>query len=189
VAVGTLTFGAILFAKAQGATEVNPQEALAEGQGIAGQLAASVDSVRSQFQQAQKSGDPVKAVCLDDKLTQLEDASSAVSSRLAGLQEAVNSGDSGAIAQNSSVLKALGQSAANLSASAKQCIGEEKAAVGASDSLSVEVDPNIVQAEVVQGGSLNMASAPGSVQAQTPEAPELTPDDTMKGPIDVSPTN
>ena len=42
-----------------------PSEALAEAKGIAAQLAASVESVRGQFQQAQKDGDPIKAVILE----------------------------------------------------------------------------------------------------------------------------
>jgi hypothetical protein len=193
LAAGILTFGTVFWAAAQdeSGSVSNPAEALTEARATAAQLSATVDSVRSQFQQAQKAGDPIKAVCLDDKLTQLEDASSAVSSRLSSLQEAVSAGDTAAIAQNVSVMQALGQSAANLSASAKQCIGEEKAEVEVSDSLNVLVDSNIVQADVIQGGSLNVASAAaaGTVQAETPVAPEPPPDDMMRGPIDVSPNN
>jgi hypothetical protein len=186
VATVVLGLGTALFANAQDSDEPNPSEALAEARGTAAQLMASVDSVRTQFQKAQKEGDPIKAVCLDDKLTQLEDASVAVSSRLESIEEAVKSGNQASLAQNVSVMKALGQSASSLSASAKQCIGDEKAEVGVSDSLNIVIDPNIVQSNVIQGTSLNSAAVAASVQAETPATPT---DDMMRGPIEVSPTN
>ena len=189
IATWTIVCGATLYASAQdeASPQIAPADALAEARGIVAQLSASVESVRGQFQKAQKDGDPIKAVCLDDKLTQLEDASSAVASRLSSLEDAVSGNDAVAIAQNSSVMKALGQSAANLTASAKQCIGEEKSAVSVADSLNVVVDPNIVQANVVQSTSLSAGATSGAVQAAAPVVPPS--DDMMRGPDDMSPTN
>jgi hypothetical protein len=188
VAVAVLTCGAVINATAQNEKETNPSAAdtLAEASSTAAQLAATVDSVRGQFQAAQKAGDPIKAVCLDDKLSQLEAASKTAGGRLESLKASVETGDSGMIARDAAMMKALSQSAANLSAGAKQCVGEEKAVLGISSSLNVVVDPNIVQSDVVQAGSLNMAAVATSVQAGSPVAP---PDDMMKGPIEVSPAN
>lgn len=125
-------------------SEVNltPPEMLAKAKGFVPAMDRSATSVRRQLTIAREQRDVVKALCLNDKLNQIDLATRTATDRMAGLESAVNQKDVERSKHQFTVLQVLRERVTTLVSEANQCIGEETGFVGESN-VTVEVDPNI----------------------------------------------
>lgn len=129
---------------ADNASEENltPQEMLAKAKGFVPAMDRSATAVRRQLTVAREQRDVVKALCLNDKLNQIDLAARTATDRMAGLESAVGQNDAERAKHQFTVLQVLRERVTTLVSEANQCIGEETGFVGESN-VTVEVDPNI----------------------------------------------
>ena len=98
--------------------------------------------VQSQLSDARRSGDVIKALCLDDKLTQMDTAIKSAEERNKSLQQAIKSGDASLASHEFMVLNVLNDRMKQLKVEANQCIGNDIGVPGET-SVKVSVDPNL----------------------------------------------
>ena len=121
---------------------LTPQQMLAKAKGFVPAMDRSATAVRRQLAIAREQRDVVKALCLNDKLNQIDLAIRTATDRMPGLQSAVGQNDVERSKHQYTVLQVLRDRVATLVSEANQCIGEETGFVGDSD-VTVEIDPNI----------------------------------------------
>jgi hypothetical protein len=102
--------------------------------------AASI--VRKQLQLAREQKDVVKALCLNDKLNQIDLATRTATDRVSGLEAAVNANDAERSKHQYTVILVLRDRVNTLVSEANQCIGEDVGFVGESN-VTMEIDPGI----------------------------------------------
>jgi hypothetical protein len=129
-------------ADAQSEANLTPQEMLAKAKGFVPAMDRSATAVRRQLSVAREQRDVVKALCLNDKLNQIDLATRTATDRMAGLESAVGQNDAERAKHQFTVLQVLRERVTTLVSEANQCIGEETGFVGESN-VTVEVDPNI----------------------------------------------
>jgi hypothetical protein len=129
-------------ADAQSDANLSPQEMLAKAKGFVPAMDRSATAVRRQLSVAREQRDVVKALCLNDKLNQIDLATRTATDRMAGLESAVGQNDAERAKHQFTVLQVLRERVTTLVSEANQCIGEETGFVGESN-VTVEVDPNI----------------------------------------------
>lgn len=127
---------------AQSEANLTPQEMLAKAKGFVPAMDRSATAVRRQLALAREQRDVVKALCLNDKLNQIDLATRTATDRLPGLESAVGQNDAERAKHQFTVLQVLRDRVTTLVSEANQCIGEETGFVGESN-VTVEVDPNI----------------------------------------------
>jgi len=100
--------------------------------------------VRKMNDEATKVGqkDAMKAVCLSDKLNQLQALSDSGASKLKDYQSAVSRGDTDLANYDFGVLATLRRRSEQLDAEANQCVGEDQTFSG-DTKITVTIDPNI----------------------------------------------
>lgn len=125
-----------------GAAQLTPQQMLERGKSTVERMEAGADNIRRMLREARQERDVVKALCLDDKLTQMDVAKRTAGERLAGLETAVTTNNSERVVHEHAVLDALRERGEGLVAEANQCIGEETGFVGESR-VTTAIDPNI----------------------------------------------
>jgi hypothetical protein len=103
-------------------------------------------SVAAQLNEAKKSKDVVKALCLDDKVKQMKLATDTAKDRVVDLTSAVTQNDPDRSKHEFTVIQVLRERVQTLVAEAQQCIGEETGFVGDSD-VVVSIDPAIPDAD------------------------------------------
>lgn len=121
---------------------LTPQQMLAKAKGFVPAMDRSATAVRRQLALAREQRDVVKALCLNDKLNQIDLATRTATDRMAGLESAVGQNDVERSKHQYTVLQVLRERVTTLVSEANQCIGEETGFVGDSN-VTVEVDPNI----------------------------------------------
>ena len=121
---------------------LTPQEMLAKAKGFVPAMDRSATAVRRQLSIAREQRDVVKALCLNDKLNQIDLATRTATDRMAGLESAVGQNDGERAKHQFTVLQVLRERVTTLVSEANQCIGEETGFVGDSN-VTVEVDPTI----------------------------------------------
>ena len=99
-------------------------------------------AVRKQLETARQQRDVVKALCLDDKLSQIDVAGRSAKERKASLAAAVQRNDSELSNHEYTILTVLRQRTEQLTAEANQCIGEEAAYLGETK-VTTQIDPSI----------------------------------------------
>jgi hypothetical protein len=122
--------------------QLSPPEMLAKAKGFVPAMDRSATAVRRQLTLAREQRDVVKALCLNDKLNQIDLATRTATDRMAGLESAVSQNDAERSKHQFTVLQVLRERVTTLVSEANQCIGEETGFVGESN-VTVEVDPNI----------------------------------------------
>jgi hypothetical protein len=140
--------------------EGSPSKMVAQAKAILGGAERTTQVVSQALREARRNRDIVKALCLDDKLAQLEVAKLSVGDRVASLEGAVSTGNTEAVDHDFSIVNALGQRITALSDEANQCIGAEKAATGEGPSLNVTFSPDIPKEDT--------SSLPTSPNTSTP---------------------
>jgi len=121
---------------------LTPPQMLVKAKGFVPAMDRSATSVRRQLTIAREQRDVVKALCLNDKLNQIDLAARTATDRMAGLESAVSQNDVERSKHQFTVLQVLRERVTTLVSEANQCIGEETGFVGESN-VTVEVDPNI----------------------------------------------
>ncbi len=128
------------------AAEVSVAGMLAKGKSVLAALDASSQSISRMLRDARAAKDVVKALCLDDKLSQVDVAKRSAADRVESLDAAATAGNVERAQHDFAVIGALEERANALSSEADQCIGEEKGYVGGA-SLKVTFDPTIPQSD------------------------------------------
>jgi len=99
-------------------------------------------TVRTMLEQAQAARDVVKAMCLRDKLMQIDVAKRSGRDRVLTLQSAVDSKDKDRSRHEFMIMQVLRDRVEQLVKEANQCIGEELGFIGESE-VTLNVNPDI----------------------------------------------
>jgi hypothetical protein len=152
------------------AEPTTPAEMLAAAKGALPIMDRSAQVVRRQLTLAREQKDVVKALCLNDKLNQIDLAIRTATDRVAGLESAAGAGDLERSRHQYTVVMVLKDRVGTLVSEANQCIGEETGFVGES-AVTVEVegvpdtDPSEYPSDPV------LSTAPVASPPPTPEPP------------------
>jgi hypothetical protein len=115
---------------------------LSQARGFLPIMDRSAVGVRRQLQLAREQKDVVKALCLNDKLNQIDLATRTATDRVGGLEAAVNANDAERSKHQYTVILVLRDRVNTLVSEANQCIGEDVGFVGDSN-VTMEIDPDI----------------------------------------------
>lgn len=130
--------------KEQEAANLTPAQMVEQAKGMMPQMDRSATSVRRQLSAAREQKDVVKALCLNDKLNQLDLAIRTASDRISGLQAAAAANDQERSKHQYTVILVLKDRVTALVSEANQCIGEETGFVGESNvTVTVEDVPDV----------------------------------------------
>lgn len=132
----------------QPAPELTPDQMLRQSRSVLERIELAVETIRRQLREAREAKDVVKALCLDDKLTQMDVAKRSTTDRVSGLEAAVQSGNGERARHEFAVISALKERAEALTAEANQCIGEETGALGDAE-LVITVDPDVANTDPI----------------------------------------
>lgn len=119
-----------------------PEEILASAHAEVVRMETTSDNIDRMLRGAREERDIVKALCLDDKLNQINVTTRTAEDRVASMESAVSSGNLGRLSTDEKVLAALVVHANEISTEADQCIGAEQGGFGKT-TLSVKMDPKI----------------------------------------------
>ena len=115
----------------------NPAQMLASAKAILPAMDRSALVVRRQLTAAREQKDVVKALCLNDKLNQIDLASRTATDRVGDLESAANANDVERARHQYTVVQVLKDRVSTLVSEANQCIGEETGFVGAIFALTI----------------------------------------------------
>ena len=122
--------------------QLSPEEMSAEADKILSGMDLAANNVRKLLAKAREERDVVKALCLDDKLTQMDVTRRSAGERSDALNQAVERQDKELATHEYTILVVLKERVEQLSAEANQCIGVEAGFVGETK-VTVDVDPNL----------------------------------------------
>jgi hypothetical protein len=122
--------------------QLSPQEELAQSDAILGRLQNGSTTVSKQLGEARNARDVVKVLCLNDKLSQMDVALRSAQDRKQSLATAAQGNNVELANHEFTILTVLKNRADQLQAEANQCIGEEAAFVGATQTTTT-IDPDI----------------------------------------------
>lgn len=130
------------------ANQLTPPQMVAAAKALLPAMDKSAAVVRRQLTIAREQKDVVKALCLNDKLNQVDLAIRTATDRVSGLEAAANANDAERSRHQYTVVLVLNERVTTLVSEANQCIGEETGFVGESV-VTVEVEgvPNVDPSE------------------------------------------
>ena len=134
--------------------------------------------VRRQLTLAREQKDVVKALCLNDKLNQIDLAIRTATDRVSGLESAAGANDLERARHQYTVVEVLKDRVTTLVSEANQCIGEETGFVGES-AVTVEVegvpdvDPSEYPHDPIVSSQPPGASTPAPPQPSSPSMPNM----------------
>ncbi|HVJ90134.1 MAG TPA: hypothetical protein VM580_10050 [Labilithrix sp.] len=123
-------------------TSLTPDEQVLESQRHLARMEGAAGGVRKMLEEARRQRDVVKSLCLNDKLSQLDVAVRSARERRNQLQSAAKRRDVELANHEFTILTVLRQRSEQLVAEANQCIGQEAAFVGDTQT-TVQIDPRI----------------------------------------------
>lgn len=130
--------------QAKEAANLTPAQMVEQSKGMMPKLDRSATTVRRQLSQAREQKDVVKALCLNDKLNQIDLAIRTASDRIGGLQAAAAANDQERSKHQYTVILVLKDRVTALVSEANQCIGEETGFIGESNvTVTVEDVPEV----------------------------------------------
>jgi hypothetical protein len=132
--------------------EVPPAQQLEIANQYVSRMSQVATTVKNQLEQARSAKDVVKALCLNDKLNQVNVAQRSAKDRAAALQSAVQGNDKDRGRHEFVILGALKDRVDQLGKEANQCIGDEAGYIGESQ-VTLQIDPNIPDNNLDQIGS------------------------------------
>jgi hypothetical protein len=159
------------------AEPTTPTEMLAAAKAALPAMDRSAQIVRRQLTIAREQKDVVKALCLNDKLNQIDLAIRTATDRVSGLESAVAANDLERSRHQYTVVMVLRDRVATLVSEANQCIGEETGFVGES-AVTVEVegvpdtDPSEYPTDPLVTPS-PIASPPSEPTPSSPSMPDM----------------
>lgn len=160
------------------AEPTTPAQMLASAKASLPVMDRSAAVVRRQLTNAREQKDVVKALCLNDKLNQIDLAIRTATDRAGDLESAVNANDAERARHQYTVVQVLKDRVSTLVSEANQCIGEETGFVGES-AVTVEVegvpntDPTEPQNNPVTGSQAPVASPPPPPVIGSPTMPNM----------------
>jgi len=122
--------------------DLSPGQQLLRSKEIYNKIEQGSTTVRGMLEQAQAARDVVKAMCLKDKLMQIEVVKRSARDRLLTLQSAFDAKDKDRSRHEFMIILVLRDRVEQLVKEANQCIGEELGFVGESR-VSLQVSPDI----------------------------------------------
>jgi hypothetical protein len=122
--------------------ELSPQQMLTEARGFLPAMDRAAVGVRRQLANAREQKDVVKALCLNDKLNQIDLATRTATDRVAGLEAGVNANDAERSKHQYTVILVLRDRVNTLVSEANQCFGESVGFVGES-AVTMEIDDSV----------------------------------------------
>jgi hypothetical protein len=122
--------------------ELTPPQMLSQARGFLPAMDRAAVTVRRQLTLAREQKDVVKALCLNDKLNQIDLATRTATDRVGGLEAAVNANDGERSKHQYTVILVLRDRVNTLVSEANQCIGEDVGFVGESN-VTMEIDSDI----------------------------------------------
>jgi len=122
--------------------DLSPDQQLVNAKAFMGKMDQGAATVRAMLEQAQAARDVVKAMCLKDKLTQIEVAKRSGRDRVLTLQSAVDAKDRDRSRHEFMIMQVLRDRVEQLVKEANQCIGEELGFIGESE-VTLQVNPDI----------------------------------------------
>ena len=125
-----------------GSGPVAPSGMVQAGQAQLDRMEATADNIAQMLRAAREDNDIVKALCLDDKLNQINVAARTAGDRQASLEAAAASGNEERVRTDYQVLEALAVRGNELASEANLCIGAENGQLGGT-LLKVEIDPSV----------------------------------------------
>lgn len=132
--------------------EVPPAQQLNIAKQYVNRMAQIAGTIKTQLEQARAARDVVKALCLNDKLNQVDVAQRSAKDRSAALQSAVQGNDRDRSRHEFVILGALKDRVEQLGKEANQCIGDEAGYIGESQ-VTLKIDPNIPDNNLDQIGN------------------------------------
>jgi hypothetical protein len=162
------------------AEPTTPAEMLEAAKAVLPMMDRNAQIVRRQLTLAREQKDVVKALCLNDKLNQIDLAIRTATDRVSGLESAVAANDLERSRHQYTVVMVLRDRVNTLVSEANQCIGEETGFVGES-AVTVEIEgvPDTDPSEYPTDPIVNptpITSPPPElppVSASMPEMPEM----------------
>jgi hypothetical protein len=134
--------GAAATVQTEREVDVSPEQQLVLAKGFMAKMDQGAATVRTMLEQAQAARDVVKAMCLRDKLMQIEVVKRSARDRVLTLQSAVDAKDKDRSRHEFMILQALLDREEQLVKEANQCIGEELGFIGESQ-VTAQVSPDI----------------------------------------------
>jgi hypothetical protein len=134
-------FGAVEV-KSEREVELPPEQQLAMSRQFLTRMEQNTTTVRAQLEHARAARDVVKALCLNDKLNQIEIAVRSAKDRAATHQSAIEGKDKDRARHEFMILQVIRDRVEQLVKEANQCIGEEAGFIGESE-VSLQVSENI----------------------------------------------
>ena len=119
--------------------QLTPTQMVGAAKALLPAMDKSAALVRRQLTLAREQKDVVKALCLNDKLNQVDLAIRTATDRVSGLEAAANANDAERSRHQYTVVLVLNERVNTLVSEANQCIGEETGFVGESV-VTVEVE-------------------------------------------------
>lgn len=129
--------------------ELTPAQMVVQAKGFLPQMDRAATAVRRQLALAREQKDVVKALCLNDKLNQIDLAIRTATDRISGLEAAAAANDLERSKHQYTVILVLRDRVTALVSEANQCIGEETGFIGESNvTVTVEDVPDTDPSEV-----------------------------------------
>jgi hypothetical protein len=122
--------------------DLSPDQQLVNAKVFMTKMDQGATTVRTMLEQAQAARDVVKAMCLKDKLMQIEVAKRSGRDRVLTLQSAVDAKDKDRSRHEFMIMQVLRDRVEQLVKEANQCIGEELGFIGESQ-VTLQVNPDI----------------------------------------------
>jgi hypothetical protein len=122
--------------------DLSPDQQLLRAKDFMMKMEQGAATVRTMLEQAQAARDVVKAMCLKDKLMQIEVAKRSGRDRVLTLQSAVDAKDKDRSRHEFMIMQVLRDRVEQLVKEANQCIGEELGFIGESQ-VTMRVNPDI----------------------------------------------
>ena len=127
----------------QNAPRLSEQEQTAQANQIISHMEATGTKVRGMLGNAREKKNPVKVLCLNDKLSQVDVANRAARERHTGLKSAIERHD-GELAQHEfTIMTVLRTRTDQLGADANLCLGDEAAFVSGETRVTTSIDPSL----------------------------------------------
>src|SRR5262245_32312473 len=134
--------GAAATVQTEREVDLSPEQQLLRAKDFMTKMEQGSATVRTMLEQAQAARDVVKAMCLKDKLMQIEVAKRSGRDRVLTLQSAVDAKDKDRSRHEFMIMHVLRERVEQLVKEANQCIGEELGFIGESQ-VTLQVNPDI----------------------------------------------
>jgi hypothetical protein len=154
--------------------QLSPAQMVAAAKALLPAMDKSAAVVRRQLTLARQQKDVVKALCLNDKLNQVDLATRTATDRVSGLEAAASANDLERSRHQYTVVLVLNERVTTLVSEANQCIGEETGFVGES-AVTVQIE-GVPDVDPSEHPTTTVVNQPPVVTIPAPPASPSMPD-------------